>query len=124
MPCPRTVSTWAAVRHPTPYTLHPIMTIHAPDTLDLRDHAALAIRHMTANHDVKTGYPYFYLHVHGRTPSATHNAWDTIDVTSRYIDSLILTREMTADTHGADVEERYRGLLLENIHPADGLAYR
>jgi DUF1680 family protein len=95
-----------------------------PDTLDLTDRARLAIRHMVGNHDHKTGYPYFYVNVHADVPSATHNGWDLIDVTSRYIDSLILAREMTGDEHGTDVEERYRRLLLESLNPKDGLAYR
>jgi DUF1680 family protein len=96
----------------------------APDTLNLQDHARLSIRHMTANRDHRTGYPYFYINVLAEKPFATHNAWDLIDVTSRYIDSLLLTREMTGDTHGVEVEEQFRRLLLENIHPIDGLAYR
>src|SRR5207302_1272567 len=95
-----------------------------PDTLDLRDRARLGIGHMVANHDHQTGYPYFYINVTSDTPVATHNAWDTIDVTSRYVDSLILAREMTGDTRGRDVEERYRRLLVGNINPRDGLAYR
>lgn len=98
--------------------------MQTPDTLDLTRHARLAIRHMTANHDHETGYPYFYIHVHAETPYASHNAWDLIDVTSRYIDSLILTRQMTGDDHGADVEQAYRRLLIANINPDDGLAYR
>lgn len=96
----------------------------APNTLNLLDHARLAIRHMTANYDHRMGYPYFYINVLAEKPVATHNAWDLIDVTSRYIDSLILTREMTGDRHGMEVEEQFRRLLLENIHPIDGLAYR
>lgn len=95
-----------------------------PATLDLREHARLAIRHMTANHDYQTGYPYFYVNVHASPPSATHDAWDLIDQLSRYIDSLILAREMTGDSHGADVEARYRRLLIQNLNPEDGLAYR
>ncbi|HZO91837.1 MAG TPA: hypothetical protein VFB38_26200 [Chthonomonadaceae bacterium] len=98
--------------------------MQAPDTLDLRDYARLAIRHMAGNHDHKTGYPYFYINVHADVPSASHNGWDLIDVLSRYIDSLILAREMTGDTHGTDIEERYRRLLVENLNPTDGLAYR
>ncbi|HEY0866881.1 MAG TPA: hypothetical protein VGE01_05870, partial [Fimbriimonas sp.] len=95
-----------------------------PQTLDLRDRARLAIGHMVANHDHATGYPYFYLNVHQDPPVATHNAWDLIDVTSRYVDSLILARDMTGDTHGAEVEAGYRRLLLESLDPKDGLAYR
>ncbi len=95
-----------------------------PDTLDLRDRARLAIGHMTANHDHQTGYPYFYINVTTDPPVATHNAWDTIDVTSRYIDSLLLAREMTGDTAGTEVEEGFRRILVQSLHPNDGLAYR
>ncbi|HZP81542.1 MAG TPA: hypothetical protein VFB21_07890 [Chthonomonadaceae bacterium] len=97
--------------------------MQGPDTLDLRDRARLAIRHMIANHDQKTGYPYFYIDVRSAIPAARHNAYDLIDVTSRYVDSLILAREMTGDDYGTDVEERYRRLILANTRP-DGLVYR
>lgn len=97
--------------------------MQVPATLDLTDHARLAIRHMVGNHDYQTGYPYFYIHL-SDNPSASHNGWDLIDVLSRYIDSLILAREMTGDDHGMEIEENHRRLLIQNLNPEDGLAYR
>jgi hypothetical protein len=98
--------------------------MQVPNTLDLTARAGLAVGHMVANHDHATGYPYFYINIHQDPPVATHNAWDLIDVTSRYIDALILAREMTGDERGRDVEARYRELLISSLDPKDGLSYR
>jgi len=96
-----------------------------PDTLDLASHARLALNHLTRNVDEKRSYlPYFRTVLLSDPPEARHENWDYGDLSGRYVDAIILARQMTGDDRNADVEAGMRELLLATFSEEDGLTYR
>lgn len=96
-----------------------------PDTLELADHAELAIHHITTNVDRKLhNTPYFYLHMNGDPPACVHEPWDWGDVTGRYIDALVSLRQITGTRTGIDIEHSLKDLLVSTLNKKNGLTYR
>lgn len=94
-------------------------------SLDLQYHARLGLNHLTRNVDPERGYePYFTTFLLTDPPEARHANWDFGDITGRFVDALILARQMTEDTRGQEVEEALRKLLLSTFSEGDGLSYR
>ena len=96
-----------------------------PETLDLGFHARLALNHLTRNVDEKKDYlPYFRTILLSDPPEARHENWDCGDLTGRYVDAIILSRQMTGDQRNLEVEAGMRKLLLSTFSEGDGLTYR
>lgn len=95
-----------------------------PDTLDLRDHAELALRHLLRIGNEKRGYaPFFLTDLTSSPPKMEHNQY-MYNATGRLVDAIILARQMCGDTSGEDTEEHYRRALVSYLSEKDGLLYR
>lgn len=68
--------------------------------------------------------PYFYMLTHQETCGA-HCEWDFGDATGRYLDALLLCREITGIDEASDIAaKRLRAALDWMISDEDGLCYR
>lgn len=96
-----------------------------PVTIDLQHHATLGLNHLTKNVDPRRDYgPYFNTFLLTDPPEARHANWDFGDITGRFVDALILARQMMEDRRGYGVEEDLHKLLLSTFDEEDGLSYR
>src|SRR5579871_1326255 len=88
----------------------------------LQEAAALAWESILARLDRERAYqPYFKLDL-GPPARAAHDSWDYCDMAGRYVDALILLRQMTGLTAEAE-ETGLRQFLLRMANPRDGLFY-
>jgi len=82
----------------------------------------LALQNMLARLDPALDeQPYFQLDWGSNPPEARHASWDYCDMAGRYVDALILIRQMTGNRTGLDVEVRLRTFLLARANTQDGL---
>lgn len=95
-----------------------------PQTYFLDEAADLAIKNIIARLDPALGYqPYFALDYGSDPPEARHASWDYCDMAGRYVDALILARQITGNQHGREAETALRDFFLARAHPDDGLFY-
>jgi hypothetical protein len=95
-----------------------------PATYFLQEAAELALQNILARLDPALDeQPYFQLDWGSDPPEARHASWDYCDMAGRYVDALILMRQMTGNRTGLVVEERLRSFLLARANPQDGLFY-
>jgi hypothetical protein len=94
-------------------------------TLDLRDPMRLAAQAIARRLDPAEGYrPWFLLRGRGGVPVAPeHASWDLGDMTGRYLEGLILARQMgVCDPELSQAEGRLGRNLLKLLGP-DGLVH-
>ena len=97
----------------------------APDTLLLEERARLSLNYLTRNLDRKFGYlPYFWTILEDRPIEARHDFPDFGDITGRFVDALILIRNMLGTKDGEYEENKLKKLLLSYFSEGDGLSYR
>lgn len=95
-----------------------------PRTNFLDEAADLAIESIIARLDPALGYePHFMLDYGSDPPEARHASWDYCDMAGRYVDALILARQITGAQHGLDEETALRAFFLSRANPDDGLFY-
>ncbi|HTL18145.1 MAG TPA: hypothetical protein VL793_12985, partial [Patescibacteria group bacterium] len=94
-----------------------------PDAYELQDAARLAESSMLARLDLqRSGQPFFRIYPFADPPRAEHEKWDDGDIAGRYVEGLILARNMT----GCSVDPRelvLRSYLAGLFDSADGLCY-
>jgi len=102
----------------------PIGAKSEPASIDLEERARLALNHLSRNLDAAREHlPYFWTHLTKNPPEARHEAYDFGDVTARYVDAMILSRQMTGSTIGEEQEVLLKRLML-SLFGNDGLSYR
>ena len=95
-----------------------------PRTYFLQEAAELVQANILARLDPELGaQPYFRLDFGGVPPEARHASWDYCDMAGRFVDALILVRQMTGSRDGLDSEQQLRAFLLKRANPRDGLMY-
>lgn len=96
-----------------------------PDTLNLQDHARLALNHLTRCLDDNMGYlPYFWVFLDSDPAEASHGlSWEFGDISGRYLDAMILARQMTGSQIGEKEERALKELLYSCLDKEDGLSY-
>lgn len=98
--------------------------VTAPRTYFLEEAAELARASMLARLDPALDcQPYFRLDLQSDPPEARHASWDYCDIAGRFVDALLLARQMTGSTTGMEEEVRLRAFLLARANPDDGLFY-
>ncbi|QPM68148.1 beta-L-arabinofuranosidase domain-containing protein [Atribacter laminatus] len=96
-----------------------------PKTLNLEEHAELAFNHLTNNLDANRNFlPYFHTIFETDPAEARHEMFDYGDLTARYLDALILCRNMCGSGQGINYENKLKELLLGYFDENDGLCYR
>jgi hypothetical protein len=98
------------------------VTEPSPQTGLLQDACALALGNIVARLDRSRDFqPYFRIQLE-RPARAVHDSWDYCDMAGRYVDAMVLIRQVTGLS--ADEEETgLRRFLLRNANPRDGLFY-
>ena len=97
---------------------------HIAGTYLLQEAADLALSNILARLDPALDYqPFFQLDWGSDPPEAHHASWDYCDMAGRFVDALILIRQMTGNEEGREAEERLRSFLLGRADPRDGLFY-
>ena len=94
-----------------------------PDTLDIRTPVRLAVSCIANRMDASMGYrPWFLVEVKDSKPiRLRHDVWDFGDMSGRFLEGLILARNMFEPTDGMLRDEaRIRGFLTSLLRP-DGL---
>lgn len=95
-----------------------------PDTLTLEERADIALNALIGVADEDYEYiPFFNGNFKAKPAYMTHGNWDFGSSHGRLIDAIILTRLMTENQMGKDVEEHYRQNLM-SFFRNDGLSYR
>ena len=97
-----------------------------PDTLNLEDHARLAMNHLARCLDVKMNHlPYFWVFLDSDPAEASHGAggWEFGDIAGRYLDAMILARQMTGSSLGEKEQQALKDLLFSTFDKEDGLSY-
>lgn len=95
-----------------------------PHTYFLQEAALLIQQNILARLDpALDGQPYFHLDYGSRPPEARHASWDYCDMAGRFVDALILIRQMTGNQDGLEAEQQLRRFLLARSNPHDGLFY-
>jgi hypothetical protein len=100
------------------------MTLHirTPQTAFLQRACLLALENIVARLDREQAYrPYFRV-VFEPPAHAEHDSWDFCDMAGRYVDALILIRQLTGRSAPHE-ESALRQFLLKMAHPEDGLFY-
>ncbi len=92
--------------------------------LDLRQRALRSFNYFTGCIDRRNGYvPYFGCNVAGAAAFLQHAPWDEGDVTSRFLEALLLVRRLTGNRSGEGVELRLKERVEHSILTR-GLLYR
>ena len=94
-----------------------------PDTYFIQDAVDLAIGSILNRLDRELDFqPYFWIDLESDPPEARHLSWDYCDMSGRYVDALILGRQITGNQRGRVEEKGLRRFLL-SMQDADGLFY-
>jgi len=100
-------------------TLHALRPEHW-----LQNAASLAMSALLARIDLTQGArPYFWIDIRQSPPQASHSYWDGVDIAGRFVDGLILARQMTGRSDGRAAEALLRNYLWSQQDPHDGLFY-
>lgn len=100
------------------------MTLHirTPQTAFLQRACVLALENIVARLDREQEYrPYFRIALDSPA-RAEHDCWDYCDMAGRYVDALILIRQLTGRSAPHE-EAALRNFLLKMAHPEEGLFY-
>lgn len=90
----------------------------------LQNAASLAMSSLLARIDLnREARPYFWIDIRQTPPQATHSYWDGVDIAGRFVDGLLLARQMTGRNDGAEAEAQLRQYLWAQQDPQDGLFY-
>ncbi len=90
----------------------------------LQNAASLAMSALLARIDLnQAARPYFWIDIRQSPPQASHSYWDGVDIAGRFVDGLILARQMTGRCDGAEAEAQLRDYLWAQQDPQDGLFY-
>ncbi|MCX6049773.1 MAG: hypothetical protein NT075_32130 [Chloroflexi bacterium] len=90
----------------------------------LQNAASLAMSALLARIDQNLqARPYFWIDIRQSPPQATHSYWDGVDIAGRFVDGLLLARQMTGRADGAEAEAQLRAYLWAQQDPQDGLFY-
>ncbi|MFN8444854.1 MAG: hypothetical protein U0175_28975 [Caldilineaceae bacterium] len=90
----------------------------------LQNAASLAMSSLLARLDLSLGArPYFWIDIRQSPPQASHSYWDGVDIAGRFVDGLILARQMTGRSDGVEAEAQLRGYLWSQQDAQDGLFY-
>ena len=90
-----------------------------PDTLDLADRAALALNGITGTIDPDLLTTWGLVHYNAPRPHLSHWASAETLVDPKLAESITLMRIMSGSTQGLELEQRYRGAILDRLQ--DGL---
>ena len=90
-----------------------------PDTLDLADRAALALNGITGTIDPDLLTTWGLIHYNAPRPHLSHWASAETLVDPKLAESITLMRIMSGSTQGLELEQRYRGAILDRLQ--DGL---
>lgn len=90
----------------------------------LQNAASLAMSALLARVDLQQGgRPYFWIDLRQAPPQASHSYWDGVDIAGRFVDGLLLARQMTGRSDGTAVEAQLRAYLWAQQDRHDGLFY-
>ncbi len=67
--------------------------------------------------------PFFWVDYRAVPPRAMHSYWDYCDIAGRFVDGVVLARQMTGRTDGAEEETTLRRFLWAQQDDRDGLFY-
>jgi hypothetical protein len=96
---------------------------HRPDHW-LQNAASLAMSALLSRLDLEMdARPYFWIDLRQTPPQASHSYWDTSDIAGRFVDGLVLARQMTGRTDNQGAEMQLRRFLWSQQDPEDGLFY-
>ncbi len=90
----------------------------------LQRSASLAMSALLARVDMaQHTRPFFWVDYRADPPHESHSYWDYCDIAGRFVDGLILARQMTGRQDGADEEAALREFLFAQQDAEDGLFY-
>ncbi|RIK36441.1 MAG: hypothetical protein DCC55_27315 [Chloroflexi bacterium] len=90
----------------------------------LQNAASLAMSALLARLDLAhDARPFFWIDLRQQPPQASHSYWDRCDIAGRFVDGLVLARQMTGRTDHVDAEILLRDFLWAQQDPEDGLFY-
>jgi hypothetical protein len=90
----------------------------------LQNAASLAMSALLARIDLnQAARPYFWIDIRQSPPQASHSYWDGVDIAGRFVDGLLLARQMTGRSDGQEAEAQLRDYLWAQQDPQDGLFY-
>jgi hypothetical protein len=100
------------------------MTSPAQSSDWLEQSASLAMSALLARLDMAHhARPFFWVDYRADPPLASHSYWDYCDIAGRFVDGLILARQMTGRQDGADEEATLRAFFFAQQDAGDGLFY-
>ena len=95
-----------------------------PDTYFIQEAVDLALDNIVNRLDGNLDYqPFFWIDLKSDPPEARHSSWDYCDMAGRYVDAIILARQMTGNRAYAGEEAALREFLLAMCNDTDGLFY-
>src|SRR5262245_58130845 len=90
----------------------------------LQNAASLAMSALLARLDhAREARPFFWIDLRQQPPQASHSYWDRCDIAGRFVDGLVLARQMTGRRDEAESELLLRDFLWAQQDPQDGLFY-